>query len=346
MYLQVTPITLILLFTALLLLTLSYYLFLQKRSQGVTAMLCLLIAGAIWAFSLGVESTLNTIEGRVLWSKISYIGIVSVSPLWLIFTLQYSQVKEKIIHNVKFLIWIIPTTTLILTFSNELHNLIWTTYTPIKTIIEDGLMYGHGPFFIVHMIYSYSLLVTGSVVLAQYILRKSKEDRLKSSFILLAIFFPWVANIIYIFIAPTLLEVELTPIALSITAIVLIFGVLRYQVLTVIPIAKEAIFTHIENAIIILDDEGNVIEYNPVAKLLFRRIFINTNLFNIDEEDEDFFFLPELVKGERKRRAYYHHGLKRWYDAAMIEVKDKSGDFLGTMVYLHDISQFKKNSKR
>ncbi len=340
MYLQVTPITIVLLITTIFLLGLSYYLSLQKKGKGTQEMMFLLLAAAIWAFSIGVESTLSTIELRVLWSKISYFGVICIGPLWLLFALKYSETKGNLLGIIRWAMWAIPLITLILVLTNENHNLIWTDFHPILDKVEDGVIYVHGSYFMIHVIYTYSLILAGGFILARHVLTRTGYDRIRTIIFLLAMFFPWIANIIYVFISPTLFEVEITPIALLLSVIALIFGIMKYQALTAIPIAKESFFTQIEDVIIIMDEEGSVIDYNPFAKLIFKHLFVGVNLHTASEEE--FFFIPEILKGERERNAYYHLESRKWFDSKIIKIKDSEGDILGEMLYLHDISLVKK----
>ncbi len=119
----------------------------RRPSPGTTPLALLLVAASIWIIGNALESSANELAARVLFNKISYIGVTSSGVFWLIFTLDYTgSAWWKNPRNLV-LVCIIPFLTLVMAWTNELHGLQWSnvylTEGPTGTIStwEIGLLY-------------------------------------------------------------------------------------------------------------------------------------------------------------------------------------------------------------
>src|SRR4030042_6637879 len=78
-----------------------------------------------WMFAEYFERSFAPLFLKIIFSKITYIGLCSTSVLLFLSVLQFTNRRKYInLKNIS-LISIIPAVTLILTFTNELHGLIW-----------------------------------------------------------------------------------------------------------------------------------------------------------------------------------------------------------------------------
>jgi hypothetical protein len=60
------------------------------------------------------------LASKLLWSKLSYIGITTVAPLWFLFTLDYTQNQEVIKRPRVIFLFLIPAAIIYLAFTNEI----------------------------------------------------------------------------------------------------------------------------------------------------------------------------------------------------------------------------------
>ncbi len=325
---------------ALLLLLLFLFLWTQKGARGGKTFALLMLASSIWSFSVGVESTVLSLEDKVLWSKISYLGIICVAPLWLLFVLKFTHIKQSFISRINSFLWFIPIIQLILVFT-DFKDLIWTTVEPVSDNIRDGVFYNHGLFFFIFTIYSYIGLLFGLFLLVRFIIR-SKEYRKHSIIFVLALIFPFLANVIYNFLGITLYNsVELTPFALSITGIVMVWGIFRVRVLLLIPSAKDYIFTKMKNPVIILNSKKDILSFNDSAKKLIGSSLkiasnidslekpFSSNLFNIKDEGD-------YIRDDKN---------DRWLDLQILNIDNEGESNDGFALIFYDISKIKKQEQ-
>jgi PAS domain S-box-containing protein len=79
---------------------------------------------------------------------------------------------------------------------------------------------------------------------------------------------PWISNTIFIFKLDLLPYFDLTPIAFSVTGIAFMWGILRYRMLDIVPIARDNVIQNMDDGVIIVDADNHILDLNPAACLL------------------------------------------------------------------------------
>ena len=175
------------------------FLALQRKSvKGAKELFWLMIASGIGAFWIIFETSAPTISEKIFWAKLEYIGGVATPVLFLIFVLRFNG-KDKLISKRNILLlFTIPAVTLLLTFFNEKHNLIWTGFSEISK--ETNLMeYFHGVWFWIGYIgYSYIMLLLATIYLVNFLITQTRQFRLQGWIVLAGGLFPWIMSIFYL----------------------------------------------------------------------------------------------------------------------------------------------------
>ena len=121
------PVIIICIIPLSLITIISLYLaiFAWRRQPRHNFFILFMISTAIWASGYAMEILNGSLNMKIFWGKIEYIGIVLVPVSWFGAVLQYTG-NEKWLRkrNIAFL-FIIPIITLILAWTNEWHHLIW-----------------------------------------------------------------------------------------------------------------------------------------------------------------------------------------------------------------------------
>lgn len=336
---HITPVTVILFATAIVLLMLSSYLCLQRKKKGASIFSVLMFASSVWAFAVGCESMSLTVSQRVFWSKISYFGIVCVGPLWFLFSFRYAQIKNVIIKKYRLIIWIIPILSLILVLTNDYHNLIWTNTVPVSDDILQGVDYNHGILFYVHMGYEYILLLIGLFVLIKYLLKSSKLEKKQIAFVIGGLFVTWIANFLYIILGTEKVigGVELTPLALLLTGMFIALSVLKYKFFSFIPEAKDRIFKTLNTALIIVNKKGTIMDFNYQASdLIGKHLKQGADITKFDPIGE--IDLAEIFRSGEDLDQYFIEKRNIWVDVDINDFKNDKDEIVGKIIVIYNIS--------
>lgn len=228
--------------------------------------IALMSALAIWTLAVTLEHASIGLSAKVLWLKLSYLGILSLPLAWLSLTLRYSGRERWLTRRKLVLLSILPVVTLIMVWTNGLHGLMWRDIwldSSFSPPVDDVT---HGPWFWIQAGYSYLMVLAGTLLLAHMLRHGREADRKQVGVMLLGALVPWVANVLYITPSTVFQVLDPTPLAFVATGLAFSWGLFRLRLLDIMPVAHEAMFAHMSDGVVVLDARGLIVELNPVAE--------------------------------------------------------------------------------
>ncbi len=230
-------------------------------------LVALLAAVGIWSLGNALEMITIEMGAKVLWVRASYVGIVLVPATWLLFALQYAGVGGWLRRRA----WLLaaePLLVTLLVWTNEFHHLHWKSIYLSSEYSFWFMEVSFGPAFWAHAIYSNLLLVSGTVLLLRRLFSESQTYRTQLATVLVGLAFPWVGNLIYILGLNPYPFIDPTPFAFTITGLAITWGLYRFQLFELLPLARAAIVEEMDDGLLVLDDRGRIADLNPAAKRL------------------------------------------------------------------------------
>jgi PAS domain S-box-containing protein len=243
----------------------AVYAWRQRAVPGATYLALLMLAVAVWALATAGEFAAVSMPATIWWSKAAYVGIVGVAPLWLLFILDYGQRSEWLTPRRIAMMWLVPVVTLGLVLTNEWHHLIWTRITPASDAAGAMLIYGHGIGFWLEWTYSYVLMAWGTALLVRMTLRSARLYRRQVAVMLAGAAMPWLGNVLYVTGMAPLPGLDLTPLAFALTGLPAALGFLRFQVLDLLPVARDLLVESMGDGVLVVDARNRVVDVNPAA---------------------------------------------------------------------------------
>ncbi len=267
---QLTSYAITLLVSALISL-LVFLLAWQRRSAPGGLPLALFLLGAtVWSVAASLEAAAIGIQAKLIWSKLGYLGIVSTPMFLLLFALEFARQERWLRRENLVRLWSIPLITLLLVLTNEWHNLIWTRFT--LDTERNVIVYGHGLWFWIFVGYVYLVLASATLLLLRSVLRFHHVYRRQAIALLLAAPFPWLGNIAYVFQWGPFPGQDLTPVGFAISGLFLTWTIYRLHLLNLMPVARERVIEWMNDALIVLDNYGRVVDLNPSARILLEQV--------------------------------------------------------------------------
>jgi PAS domain S-box-containing protein len=262
---QFTPYLIPLIISAMISFILAMFAWLRRTSGAkVFALLTLIIT--IWLLGYAVELAVTLLPLKILWAKIQYISIVSLPVVWFVFAAHFSNRSDWLNRRNLISLTIIPFITLTLVWTNELHGLIWqkTELLELGSLVTLDLSYG--PWFWVHTLYSYILLLVGTILLTLMLARSVHIYRWQTLLLLAGIFGPWLGNLVYLMGLSPIPELDLTPFAFAFSNLAFGWGFYRFRLLDLTPIARSAVVDVMSDAVIVLDNKNRIVDINVAAE--------------------------------------------------------------------------------
>ncbi|MCK9640758.1 MAG: ATP-binding protein [Prolixibacteraceae bacterium] len=242
------------------------YLAWQRRSvKGAKELTLLMIAAGIWTFWIIFETAAQTMEWKVFWSKLEYIGAVTAPVLLLIFVFRFVGKDKYINKKSLLLLFLVPTITLLLAFTNEKHLLVWSGYSEIDAQ-TNIMMYYHGFWFWVgYLAYNYLLLILSTLNILIFIVKRDKTFSLQGWLLLFAGLCPWVGSALYLIDLNIVPGLDLTPLSIVLSSILMAYSIFYSRFLDLIPVARETLVETMSDGLLVLDNQDRIQDINPAA---------------------------------------------------------------------------------
>lgn len=270
---------------------------------GVFAFSLLMLAMVIHSAGYALELLSGTLDRMYFWIRVEYIGAAFYPFLIVLFIREYADEKKIANKYVLTFLLTMNIVTLILVHTNSYH---WLYYSSIGVDSAPGyniLALKKGVWYMVQIALLYGAFLYSVITLSMK-LRNAKGDyKKKIVFTLIGACIPMITLLAYMFgLGP--IYIDLTPLSYLFMVICIIFGLLRYDALSLTPITYEMVFDSIGEAVLVVDKNQHLINSNNAAKNLFPSLEgIKTGEFidTIEELKEyDFDNTPGIYKMQGK----------------------------------------------
>ncbi|MCB9117494.1 MAG: ATP-binding protein [Caldilinea sp.] len=241
----------------------------RRRAPGALPLAGLLFAAALWSAAETAESMAPDLATKILFSKISHLGIQALPVFFLIFSMLYTQRTSALPVRRWLWLWLIPALAVIAAATNDAHRLFWREVRLIESPFGPESVYVHGPLFWIFTAYLYLMIVAATVILVRAAVKNRDLYRRQVVIVLVAAAIPWLANVLYLSGANPLPGFDWTPLAFTVTGTLLAWAMYRFYLLDLAPVARTALFEHITDALLVTDAQGRVVDANPAAYTFF-----------------------------------------------------------------------------
>lgn len=238
----------------------------RRRGQrgGLDLSLCMM-AVCWWALTNGFEAAAVDLGVKITFSKLGYLGVYGSVLLLTFFALEYGQQIRWLNARFKIILSTPLFVSLLLVMTNDIHHLIWRSFTPYADPTANAYVYEPGLYFWVGWIYSNLLVIITTFVLIQIGIRYRYIYRSQTLIVVLCILPPWAINVSYVLRLGPLAGLDLTPVGFTLTGLLLTAGIYRFRLFDLLPITADVLFEKISDPILVLDVGLRIVDANPAA---------------------------------------------------------------------------------
>lgn len=330
---------------ALVSFAMAFYTWQNRKAIGATSFAIMMLMLYEWEICYIFQLAGTDLPTKLFWDKLMFVGVVATPVAWLAFALEYTRRKSWLTAGRLISLCIFPFLTITFILTNELHQLFWTriaiTYQGGFFLLDNI----NGPWFWMHALYSYTLIVIGLVLFVRALLRWPKQYRGQMTWILLATLAPFTANIIYVFkIVPILIDI--TSFALTFSALGLAFALFQHRLLDIAPIARDIVVDGMKDGMIVLDASRRIVDINQAAQQM---IGLSSEQQHIGKPMAAVLAKwPQLIERyrdvwEAKDEISFGEGeTRRWYELSLSPLVDANKSLLGQVVTVRNITDRKR----
>lgn len=345
---QSTPYSYPLAIAALLTALLAFLTWDRRDNPDTKFAAVFLVSIFVWISGYSLEVMGTDIATKLFWGKVKYFGIVTLPVAFLLFALVFSGRSTWITTPKMLVLFILPTITLLLVLSNNLHNLVWSDWEIESVGAFSMLNLEYSPAFWVHVVYSLILLATSTILIVQTLAQNSKSDHNQMVRIVLGtgIAASWLGILISLSgLNP--LPVDLKPFAFTITGFTVAWCVYKpkHRSQDITPLGFEAVIASMTDSVFILDMQNNIVDVNPTGQKVLglpSDEIAGRHIREVFNNQLDLIDMYETAMSIREEIAVESDSQRQYYELSISPLTDHQDKILGRAVILHDISDRKK----
>jgi len=246
----------------------AYYVRARHDARGTKTLSYALAAVGLWAFN----SAARTVTGDptltyLLLSTEVFFGIAT-ARLWFVFAAQYTNRSIHRNRTVQWALYGLVTAAIVVPLTNPIHGLMWASVTPVA---DPFLHYeiAKGPAHYALTVAGYGIVAAG----LYYLLRMLRSTSHTKAVVSLVVGFLLLVSANALpYVVDTAITHSTTITPLGGTMFVFMSAVaIRHNLLTVTPIARNRVFTAINDPVVLLDRNRRIIDHNPAFAAAFTR---------------------------------------------------------------------------
>lgn len=272
--------------------------------------------------------------------NIIYIGTCFL-PLTVFFTSLIFTNTKITFKKSYLLLFVIPILSLIVLWTNDLHHLFYIQYSSSFT---DTI---YGPYFYVHSVYTYLLLIIGIGRLLIFSIRNAGFFSKQSLLISIGLACPVIVNVLGSFLKLIPMTVFVTPISFSVSIICFALAIFKFDFLGIAPIALRKIADRMSDSYLVLNDDGTITDFNKTFLVTFKIKDIALRGQNFDEFCKSNKINYGKIKNaiaktkDSKKTVSFEFHARRIHKIFSVEVNTiySDGVSLGTLILFKDITQ-------
>jgi signal transduction histidine kinase len=255
----------VLFISAALALWLGALIYRRAAAPGAATFIWLMSAIALWCLTSAFHGLAPTLDEKILWAKVQYVGICAVPPLWFLFLAQYVGSPWADDRRLHVALATIAGVTIILAYTNETHHLVWSS---VQLSPAGAAIYNHGPWFWLAAAYHYLLMLGGMVVLVGALRRTPAVFKGQIVALITASLIPWTFNILYVLGAGPAGNFDATPLSFAFSGALFTWALYRTYLFDLIPIARDMLVDSLSDAVLVVDPTCRVLDMNAAARNL------------------------------------------------------------------------------
>lgn len=240
----------------------------RRKMRGGLPFCIIMVLIMNYSIGYALELGSQTVPTALLLNRIQYLSIATLAPSWLVLVLIYTGHPPHLTPKRTALVYLIPAITILLTWTNDFHGFIWQNITLDQSFGFTRWRSDYGFWFNIHLFYTYVSMFVATFVIIRTFVKSPKSYRQQITAMLLASFFPWLGNIVWLVSNP--FPLNPTPFLFGITSLMTAWALFGTRFLDLVPVARELVMEKMSDAMIILDEANRIIDLNPAALVLFQ----------------------------------------------------------------------------
>lgn len=330
-------------FSLLLTSLVGVYAWRHRFSPGIYTFFLVTLTEISWIVGYIFELASPSLEAKLFWDDFQFIGSLLMPIFLLIFAYEFTGQERDLPQSARWILFSLAIIFLILVFTNPLHGWVRTNNA---WIVEgepfDALLYDFTAPMWASFLASYGTYLVATSLFIRNLFKQHQLFRVQTFIILLGFIFPFVGSLPGMFGVLVFGQRDITPYTFGIANLIYAWGLFRYSLLEITPIARSAVFEYMNDIVVVLDVHARVVDINPAAISHLglspkRSIGVPvTELIGNQADLVGFLESPEFIR--KDVRFLEEDGREQIFDALLSPLFDPHNRPIGRLFVARDIS--------
>jgi PAS domain S-box-containing protein len=231
-------------------------------------------AAAVWAeafMTLGyiLELSSDSLAAKIWWDNVQWVGTVLVPTAGFLFAVNYTGRSLARPGRTWFWLLILPTLFILLLLTNPLHGLtpanpLLVAGEPFSALVYDFTL----PVYVISL-YIYLPMLAAFFLLGRLFFQSHTLYRWQTAVIMAGFFLPLISGILTLAGVTLTFQRDTTPITFAIGNLLIAWGLFRFRLFDLTPVAREVVVENMADAVFVLDEQNRLVDMNPAGRALF-----------------------------------------------------------------------------
>ena len=300
-------------------LSVAIYAWLRRTVRGAFPYGWFAFGQALWTFGYILELSSLGLEAKHFWDDFQWLGALISIAAFPVAILEYADIKTVKPRQLWGLCAIVPSIFLVFLLTPALHPFVHGEQRLIPGEIFSSLVYDFTPLVWGISVYNYAVFFALLILLFRRFLNPHRLYRSQIAVIMVGISVPLVGVGLTIAGINFSFQRDTTPVTFAIGNLIIAWGLFRYGLFDIVPIARDTVIENMTDLVIVLDTQNRIVDIN--ASALYAIAKESSQVVGKSAEDV-FAEWPELLRNfaessdkiiETTLHAYgktYHHEVK------------------------------------
>lgn len=319
-----------------------------RNAKGAVSFAIAMFIVTLWSVPNALEMSATVLPVKLFWANMQYIAYCYSPVILFLLCLEFTGHESWMNFRKIFLIFIIPTITFFLVWTDGFHGLvrygIQLDYSGAFPVIKKQ----YGIAFYIHALHSHLLnLMTMFILLRAVFIRKTIY-RKQAVALFIGVSLIVIPNLLYITRLSPIKGYDITPVFFGPAGIIMAWSILRYRMFDLVPLARATVIENMDAGIMVLDLQDRILDINTAFTDM---IELPPDQITAKNAGEVCRYIPKLIDAildktiPRVEFTMIRLTKPKVYEALLSILSDKNGHDIGRLVMIYDITEKKKGEQ-
>jgi PAS domain S-box-containing protein len=316
----------------------------RRTAQGAIAFAWYVLGQVLWIAGFIFELVSADIGGKVFWDEFQWFAGFVVVVALPVFMVEYTEYKLDRANIFFWLSLFFPSILTVLLLADK-YRWIYVNPRLNTNALFPELLYDFTPIVYAFAIYCYLIAIWGFYIITRRILRPHSLYRSQMVVITLGIIIPITGTIMTLLGIQLIPQRDVAPFTVAIGNLIMAWGLFRFRIFEVVPIARDRVFEAMVEPVVILDKKNKVVDTNSAMLALLGKT-ADEVIGRPAKETFDAFPIPikmyTHVSYARTEATYELGGLTIHYEMTVWPLYNARKEMIGRIYISHDITALKQ----